>query len=347
MPRYLLGLSLAVALALAGCPVSDDDDSGGDDDAGDDDAGDGPLTDLPTCELPVMTYFTEASIHPPGAGSDDFEALHPGQPDWLRTAIEAMVAGDEEQAEGAAGNGGYLLCEGADADRGIVLFHPNEIGYGRAIVAWRIEDARPLIVGTPHPFFELLTLPQGVQIFEALPARVLIAAGTHRCANSTYTPCDGSTSVCSGSSEPYRTSDQAHVVDTSFQVAHEAFADRFPDDWVINLHGMSGDGISLSDGTTLDRDAGAPVALLGTALMAAYPSKEITSCNAWPGAVVEERLCGTTNTQGRYVNGSPDPCGTAATQSADRFLHMEQELSIRQQPQPVLDALDAVVPAVR
>ena len=36
------------------------------------------------------------------------------------------------------------------------------------------------------------------------------------------------------------------------------------------------------------------------------------------------RLRGFTNTQGRFINSSPDPCGTSATETSGRFIHIEQ-----------------------
>lgn len=37
------------------------------------------------------------------------------------------------------------------------------------------------------------------------------------------------------------------------------------------------------------------------------------------------RLLGTTNTQGRYINQSEDPCGIGVDMSTGRFVHVEQE----------------------
>jgi len=182
-----------------------------------------------------------------------------------------------------------------------------------------------------------------VAIFDGLGARALIAAGTHRCASTASSPCDGTTGVCGGDGEPYRRSDMAHVTASAFQVAHQALADGYPDDWVLNVHGMGGAGISLSDGTTFAADAGSAVALVGTALMAAFPDEQVTSCNDWPGAVVDLRLCGTTNTQGRHVNGSPDPCSAASTSSAGRFVHMEQSLAVRSRQDEVIEALGSAL----
>lgn len=36
------------------------------------------------------------------------------------------------------------------------------------------------------------------------------------------------------------------------------------------------------------------------------------------------RLRGFTNTQGRFINSSPDPCSTSASSTTGRFIHIEQ-----------------------
>ena len=36
------------------------------------------------------------------------------------------------------------------------------------------------------------------------------------------------------------------------------------------------------------------------------------------------RLRGFTNTQGRFINSSPDPCRISATETSGRFIHIEQ-----------------------
>ena len=136
----------------------------------------------------------------------------------------------------------------------------------------------------------------------------------------------------------------AHMDLTIYQRIHEVLATHFEEDWIVSLHGMSDDGISISNGTELDSTAGTPEALLGAALTTAFPGEPVTSCNDWPGAQVYTRLCGTTNTQGRHLNGSLDACGEQATQSSGRFIHLEQSALVRAQAETVIDALDSVLP---
>jgi len=301
-------------------------------------------TVLPACTTTIVSAFEVDSIDPPASGSDAYQQADAATRAAVAASMRALFAGDEQTALARAADADYELCRGQGDEEGVVLWRPETTGTGRALVAWRTQGARPLIIGAPHAYHDSTTLEEGATLFFELGARALVASGTHRCASATATTCDGTSTVCGGTSAPYRISDMAHTVDSVFQVAHEVLADELADDWVLSLHGMADDGVSLSDGTTLASSAGMPVALLGAALMAEFPAEAITSCNTWPGAVVEERLCGTNNVQGRLVNGSPEPCGQAASTSAGRFLHMEQSTAVRAARDKVLQALADALP---
>ena len=117
----------------------------------------------------------------------------------------------------------------------------------------------------------------------------------------------------------------------------------------MQLHGFarqSSDPLAIvSDGT----DAPAAATHRSRALAAALADltgDAVRSCND-PDAV--PRLCGTTNVQGRMLNGSPDACGTAAAEGSGRFLHVEQALDLRDADGAVhrgqlVEALRRVVP---
>ena len=341
MKPFVCPLATSIILALAvGC--SEESPSFDDDAADDDTTGLDPPA-LPACEDGVIDAFTEAEINPPQPDSEGYESPSSDDLQGMRDTLQSLLAGDYEAALAGADLLDYELCAGEGDEEWLVLMRPQDRGAGHALFAWRVVDARPLILGNPHSWLELGTLDECVDAFEQIGARVLIATGTHRCANAAPAGCDGSTEVC-GAYEPYRESDMAHVVDGHYQVIHEVFADHFADDWVLSIHGFPFYGISVSNGTHDAAAEGTPVALIGAALMEQYPTERVTSCSAWPGADVDYRYCGTTNVQGRYVNGSSDPCDQEATTASERFVHIEQFFSIWLSPQPVIDALDSVVP---
>jgi hypothetical protein len=237
---------------------------------------------------------------------------------------------------------GYELCGGEGEEAGTALWRPLEAGSGRAVFAWRAVNARPMIVGVPHPWFEDGTLQQGVYAFGELNARALIAAGTHRCANTAPGPCDSAVGVCAGEPLPPPESDQAHVSESVFNVAHELFSDGFAEDVVVSLHGMAGDGVSISNGTFDDVAANSEVAVVAALLATEFPGEYVSTCNAYDGATVEARQCGTANVQGRYVNGSSGPC-EGAQSGGGRFIHLEQSRDILDEGARVMEILDAAI----
>jgi len=361
--RWLPSCFLAALLVwlAGGCDPEQDDDSAVDDDdsaVGDDDTTGElsptfeasiavPQLDLyPVCTDGAMASFAAASIDAPGAGSEGYAAPDPGALDAVRAGIEAVVAGDVAAALAALDGAGFEACRGEGDESALVVVKPVESGTGQPLLAVRMVTATPLILGIPHPEYELGTLGQGADLMRELRARALVVAGAHRCANTSESPCDGTTDVCSGAEpEPFRESDMAHVVDSVFQVAHEVLVSSYADDWVVSLHGMEEDGISLSDGTLEPLDAATPVALLHDALVAAFPAETVTSCNAFDGAVVELRYCGEYNAQGRLANGSTWPCELDPPGSSGQFVHLEQSLAVRAEADLVLQAFEAALPA--
>lgn len=294
-------------------------------------------TSLPVCADTIVPSINNAQA--PGAGSMGYVPPSAQQLASLRESLAEMPSGTGVVALRAAADAGYELCHQLP----LIMWRPLDQSTGRATIVWRDDhDAKPLIVGAPHAEFETNTLAEAKLMFEQLNARVLIVSGTHRCANATTTTCSGTSSVC-GASGPYRQSDMAHVVESTYQGAHEWFAQQFGSDLVISLHGMSAAGASISNGTTNPVADDSPVARFATELSAQFPAENITTCNAYTGASVDERLCGTTNAQGRFVNNSANACTTSAVGANDRFIHLEQSLDLRAERQKVVVALENVL----
>lgn len=325
---------LALLFALLGCAVDEELAVGDDDDV---------TAALPICSGGVMAAFTEDEIDPPPPDSEDYAPPGGDALDALRDGLQAFLDDDLTGAMERAGDAGYEVCSGAGDEEDLVLFRPDSRGSGHALFAVRTLAARPLILGAPHVWLEVGVLEEAVATFEQVHGRALIVTGNHRCSNDTPAGCDGTTSVCGGS-EPYRESDMAHVVDSHYQVAHEVLAAHFADDWVMSMHGFWMTGVSVSNGTHAPTEPGTPVALFAGALVDALPGEYVTACSSGTEAPRDVRYCGTTNVQGRHVNGSPDPCNTEAAEAVERFIHLEQFVTIWAEPQPVIDALDSVLP---
>ncbi|MEE2644609.1 MAG: SUMF1/EgtB/PvdO family nonheme iron enzyme [Myxococcota bacterium] len=250
--------------------------------------------------------------------------------------MQQYLLGAYEDALETAAAVGYSICRGTGEEAELILIKPIA-GDGSALVVLREGSATPLIIGSPHPLYDA-TLESGTQLFQTTAARAYILSQTHRCANSAESGCDGLTSAC-GDREPYKESDMAHTERSYFQSAHEVISTHYDQDIFVNIHGMSREGVSLSNGTRNEIGADAPVARLATALRQRLPQERVTTCNSYEGAVFENHLCGTTNTQGRALNASPSVCTEAATSASERFIHLEQSVAVRAQAENVAAAL--------
>lgn len=300
-----------------------------------------PLNGISACARGLDQVFSPNRIAAPAPDSNGYRPAAAAELTALADSLRLVTGGSGQEAVDRATDADYTVCR----DDRVVIWEPVDRGTGRAVIAWRQDAARGLIVEVPHAIYDLMTLEESLAIFDGIGARSIIASGTHRCANAVASGCDGTTGAC-GEREDYRESDMAHAVDTAFQVAHEVLSTEHASDWIASVHGMGDAGASISDGTMSATDADAPVANLAAAMLEQFPAEQITTCNDYPGAVVNERLCGTTNTQGRFTNGSSAACTVGAAASAGRFLHMEQSTAVRAEPDLVVEAFDAVVPAL-
>lgn len=217
-------------------------------------------------------------------------------------------------------------------------------GLGTYIVDSAFNPKRNIVVEVPHPLFDSNTPEEGAKVFQGLEARALFVAGTHRCATpSTHSGCSGK-NVC-GSSVPADSppiSDAAHSTSNFFFAAHDASLKLSPSPTYLNLHGNEQDGadIILSDGTTSNfPPPNSNVIPLRDALQAQGVS--VTSCNAQNNP---KKLCGTDNVEGRLSNGSTNPCEKRVKKALGTFLHIEQHQNIRNEPSPLIKALQDVFP---
>ncbi|MGB0588670.1 MAG: hypothetical protein ACPGU1_03225 [Myxococcota bacterium] len=313
-----------------------------------------PWDALPLCQGGVIDAALAPQL-PKSAGADAFTPWSGEGWEGITGLITILQSGEIAGALEALAAVAYTACRGQGDEEGLVLFTPTETGTGHARAVWRLGPARALVLEAPHPVFDMDTGSESATLFESTQARGLIVSGTHRCVSDEPSECDGKTKVCTGSSDPYPLTDMAHVGVSFFQAFHQAFQAGLEelatatDDWeylLLSVHGMAGDGISLSNGTSDEADVESLPAKLYLALKDALPDAYVTSCNSFDGAVVDLRLCGTTNTQGRHTNGVGAVCTTAAPAASGQFAHMEQTLEIRQNPEPVIQALSAVLSLV-
>jgi len=205
-----------------------------------------------------------------------------------------------------------------------------------------------LVIQSPHPRYDSNTGYQSIRAYRSTGAAAYFVSGTHRCNGISYSPCDGVTSACSSENQSYRYSDQAHVVLSTFQVTTEAILDHDPDALFIQPHGfaqLAGDpDLIISNGTRYTPSGTDYAVAMRDGFASVDPS--LTSKVAHVD-LSWTRLLGTTNCQGRLVNGGSDPCGTSAYSATGNFVHIEQARpGLRDTPANWTKLADAIAIAV-
>ncbi len=326
-----------------------------------------PFTTI-TDDLVTWTETTVDNL--PDEGSDAFVPADPSSLDYgdFQIAVAHFLAEDLAAADLAAAAVDYEVVvfedtgngNGNEALWGLFPTQTNTEHRGFYFLRPRAQVARNLVLEAPHPRNDLDTALLASDAFRQSGARAFFFAGTHRCANlAEASACDGNTTTCSETSQPFRISDMAHTRQGFFHAFHELVSVEEVDTVTIQIHGFSSDStdpeFSISDGSHDDvaNNLYLPNAFtddLFTRLQATTapgaPAKDGNSCNR-TGDI--DLKCGTVNTQGRFVNGSPEPCETSAASANGHFLHVELSRELRQtggiyEPQLVIDTINAVVP---
>lgn len=275
----------------------------------------------------------------PRRGSEGFVLPTSADLDRWRTVAEALIDSDTTAVDAQLADHfpSYALVRFTESATGQTYYLLQEIpavekGWGSVIV--RPDPERNLAIHAPHPVFDLDTHREAVDVFQQTGARVLLLAGTHRCANQAVSPCDGTSSVCGDGR--YHVSDMAHVVLAPFQATHAVFTARFPELVSFSLHGNGStdcETVFLSNGT----DAVEQPAL--QQLQEALGERGVRVGVPGRSSCV---LVGSTNVQGRLTNGSPQPCTEAAATATGHFIHVEQRRAFREDPAAYAALIDAI-----
>lgn len=213
-----------------------------------------------------------------------------------------------------------------------------------------LEPRTKLVIESPHPLFDGTRI-QAHDLFFRTEAFGFTQSGTHRNNSDIISPCDGTFT----GGAPYRISDVAHNDLTFFQVFNDQMHRRFPEALAVNVHGMGQDAdpsdVVISNGTganfngpSISRD----IADTMNAILSAAGDPRFAVSHQEPGE--SPIFSGSTNTQGRFINGSHAPCTVAVPALfPERFIHMEQAPSVRSGTDTsrwdfVVDAYNILVP---
>jgi hypothetical protein len=310
----------------------------------------GPAVIIPTIDGAFLDFALQFISAMPGKGGNGFVVPNDLERNIFAQAVDALVAEDLLLTQTLAALVDYELL----LIKGIWVLRPVAgKDKGRGLYGLASSSKRNLVVSAPHPKYDTNTGIRVAEAFEVLSAKAFAIAGTHRCANAAESGCSGSTSAC-GSLAPYRESDQAHTEKGFFQVFHEQVS---PGRTTLQFHGFKSNAddpeFTFSDGTTINSNEPNH---LGNLLTVDLESKIAAAGSAKPGNSCNRvgdinKLCGSTNTQGRFLNGvvHNKVCTTSTSVSNQSFIHMELSFDLRNkggllEPQLIYDAVKAVIP---
>ena len=268
--------------------------------------------------------------------SRDYQPPQPWQLETARLAFAHLVEGRIGQAAIAFSALEMVVSRLVDGERHYVVVQERA---GTPLRGWgffALADGsrRPYVIQAPHPRNDRHTVAQAFALMASLGARALIVSTAYRCAALEPSRCVGRTVACGGKRRRgrYRASDMAHTDNSLFQVAHEVLLRSDRNLIAVQLHGFDrrpGRPLHMivSDGTRWPPARRSISNQLVRRLWRAGASrKDVVSCNSWDR---RRPLCGTHNVQGRFANGSKDPCRLKPTRARNRFLHVEQSLDAR------------------
>lgn len=281
----------------------------------------------------IESYLSAILNTMPGDSGDDYLVPTANNLTTWTAIVDAILAHDLTTARMSASSVNYEIIEYTNtsltSDNVFYVLKEKtaQSNYWGTYVFSKNPERNQLILQAPHSAYDFNTGKEGIYILKRLNARALFLNGTHRCNNSASSTCSGTTTVCSGSSSAFKVSDAAHNTNTVFQKTTEILFHSIANSVFIQLHGftkLSTDPyVIMSNGTditpTTDYASMIKTELLATDNSLTFKIAHIDT--DW------DRLSGFTNSQGRFINGSSDPCSSSASSTSGRFINVEQEKS--------------------
>lgn len=280
----------------------------------------------------------------PGSGSEGYIKPSPADLNNWQEIISAMLDGEYLHADSLIQDKFpyYELILYTDTSfqnkQYYILKEETPIGKGWGTFIINPSFDREIAIEAPHSRYDTDTHKEGIDIFRFTGSHFFVMNGTHRCANSEESVCSGTTSAC-GSSSPFRVSDMPHFDQALFQVIHKEVTVRNPLLYSIQVHGHAQSNCEdffMSNGhATLSKP------ILYNIKNSLLASGGVTVGIAGDG-ISTCTLVASTNVQGRFTNGSSDPCVQAVSSTNGYFIHIEQSYNVRTNPSVYAKLTDAI-----
>lgn len=281
----------------------------------------------------LENYMGDIIDNVPGASGNDYRVPTTDELSIWDSVIDAILEENIVVAVEKSAEINYQITEYTDTTISphqiFYILENNKVNsnFWGTFVFSKTPERDRLVIQAPHIKYDLNTGKQAVYSFKKNLARAVFISGTHRCNHTEKSSCSGTTSTCNSGLEAYTISDMAHNVNSAFQKTTENLFENIPNSIFVQLHGFgkktTDPYVIMSNGTreipTVDYALQIKDALLKEDNTLTFKIAHIDT--DW------SRLNGFTNTQGRLINKSSNPCNSSATYSTGRFIHIEQEKS--------------------
>ncbi|AEM72378.1 Fibronectin type III domain protein [Allomuricauda ruestringensis DSM 13258] len=277
----------------------------------------------------IDAYLRNLINNVPGSGENNYIIPTNDDLELWNQVIDDLLSNNISDAVSKAVDFNYQITEFTDTNLSpnqvfyVLAEYSSQSNYWGIYVFSKTPQKEDLVLMAPHIKYDTNTGFEAVYSFRNNVAKALLLSGTHRCNSTDRSECSGTTSSC-GSNGAYRISDMAHNTNSAFQKTTEVLATTLPNTIFVQLHGFGKDDgdpdVIMSNGTTETPDTDY-ASLIKDALLDEDNTLTFKIAHIdtdWT------RLRGFTNTQGRFINSSPDPCSTSASSTTGRFIHIEQ-----------------------
>ncbi|MGO9259319.1 MAG: hypothetical protein ACLQU1_23845 [Bryobacteraceae bacterium] len=299
----------------------------------------------------IVTYISNLNI--PGVGTNSFVVPTNASIASWRPVVDALFGGKYQTAADLADPLNYNVVRFTDTGRSRIYYilvertnAQNAPLNGLGTYVFDPTACRNLSFQAPHAGGDENTLPEAATLFADLNATALLVAGTHRCANSAASTCDGNTTACGDNL--FHISDVAHYTQNYYEPAHEEILKTIPGLITVAVHG-EGDHVPdaiVSNGTCFNYPSPSAATLLSNEYNQMFQQLGLTlsagTCNEGAASTT---LCAETDVQGRYSNNSATLCNCASPSPSacstnlgcarnvtfpEKFVHLEQDCQLRE-----------------
>lgn len=294
-----------------------------------------------------VTNYISNSISYTVASSEAYVLPTEAELTKFDTIMSNLLAKNFEQVANDVASINFKLVKLSDTkNNNAILYCLQEVELkGQGFYCINFDSEKAHHISAPHSKNDQYTNEEAIAVMRGTKARYLSVSTTHRCANAATSLCDGVTTAC-GTQGAYKVSDMAHNVNSYFYHFGVAVFNNNKQAYTLQLHGCgssscpsNGDNndilARISAGTKTNFSATEVVNQLSNQFNTAVASSlKGTSRSCSDASAADKKLCGTTNTLGRYINGQSSPCTNSGSSfSNSRWLHIEQNSNLRKDTQ--------------